>query len=388
MAFTMAYSNRFALPATDPQRDRIHLQLRLSVRRDLVRAIPAGSRERLGAQQPKAGSSTSHWTARAATSKRSIAGERRNASTATCSSTARDSFRCSSAKALAEPFEDWSQWLPCDRAVAMPCRTRTALTPYTSAIAMDSAAGAGESRCSTALATATSIPRAFVRRRSPSSTGRGGRRRADRRAPCAQVQSRAARAQLGSRIASPSDLPAAFSSRSNSTSIYLIQAAISALVELFPETARSRRLDRDEFNRLVDLEYDRIRDFLILHYHATERVGFRLLELCADYGGAGHACTRRSTCSAAAARVAKYREGVFLDASWIAVYLGQRVVPRRARHARRPAAGGRACARRWRPAQRNQRTAGSRCPIMRMLSKLLPDGGPERDGFARRSEMS
>ena len=41
-------------------------------------------------------------------------------------------------KALDEPFEDWSQWLPCDRAVAMPCRTRTALTPYTGVIAMES----------------------------------------------------------------------------------------------------------------------------------------------------------------------------------------------------------------------------------------------------------
>src|SRR5665213_421999 len=41
-------------------------------------------------------------------------------------------------KALGEPFQDWSRWLPADRAVAMPCRTETALTPYTSAIAMES----------------------------------------------------------------------------------------------------------------------------------------------------------------------------------------------------------------------------------------------------------
>ena len=39
-------------------------------------------------------------------------------------------------EALQEPFDDWSRWLPCDRAVAMPCRTAGPLTPFTSSIAM------------------------------------------------------------------------------------------------------------------------------------------------------------------------------------------------------------------------------------------------------------
>ncbi|RZM31904.1 MAG: tryptophan 7-halogenase, partial [Sphingomonas sp.] len=41
-------------------------------------------------------------------------------------------------KALGEPFQDWSRWLPADRAVALPCRTETAVTPFTSAVAMPS----------------------------------------------------------------------------------------------------------------------------------------------------------------------------------------------------------------------------------------------------------
>jgi len=110
-----------------------------------------------------------------------------------------------------------------------------------------------------------------------------------------------------------------------STSIYLIQAAITALLELFPEK-RISPTDRDEFNRLVDLEYDRIRDFLILHYKCTERDDsdfwnyVRTMDVPDSLHEKLDLFRRRG-------RVVKYREGCFLDASWIAVYLGQRIFP-------------------------------------------------------------
>jgi tryptophan halogenase len=110
-----------------------------------------------------------------------------------------------------------------------------------------------------------------------------------------------------------------------STSIYLIQQAITGLLELFPEKQVSP-VDRDEFNRLIDLEYDRIRDFLILHYHANQRVGqpfwdyVRNMEVPDTLKEKMELFRRRG-------RVVKYREGVFLDASWIAVYLGQHIIP-------------------------------------------------------------
>jgi tryptophan halogenase len=110
-----------------------------------------------------------------------------------------------------------------------------------------------------------------------------------------------------------------------STSIYLIQAAITALIELFPEKEIAPS-DRDEFNRVVDVEYDRIRDFLILHYHATERSDspfwdyVRTMEIPDSLAEKLELFRRRG-------RVVRYREGVFLEPSWIAVYLGQRVLP-------------------------------------------------------------
>jgi tryptophan halogenase len=104
--------------------------------------------------------------------------------------------------------------------------------------------------------------------------------------------------------------------------------AITYLIELFPMGGRIEPRDRDEFNRLVDMEYDRVRDFLILHFHATTRddseywnhvrtmsVPDSLAEKLALWREAG--------------RVEKYSDGLFYDASWIAVYLGQGVMPER-----------------------------------------------------------
>src|SRR5687768_15093121 len=111
-----------------------------------------------------------------------------------------------------------------------------------------------------------------------------------------------------------------------STSIYLAQMAITYLIELFPQGAINPR-DRDEFNRLVDMEYDRVRDFLILHYHATVRDDsefwnhVRTMEVPDTLKGKIELWRETG-------RVERYADGLFYDASWIAVYVGQGVLPR------------------------------------------------------------
>jgi tryptophan halogenase len=227
-------------------------------------------------------------------------------------------------KALDEPFQDWSHWLPCDRAVAMPCHTETALTPYTSAIAMKagwrwriplqhrtgngyvySSSFISDDEARDALVGAVegeAIAEPRILR------FRAGRRERSWVNNCVSV-----------------GLASGFLEPLESTSIYLIQQAITYLVELFPEREISP-VDRDEFNRLIDMEYDRIRDFLVLHYHATTRSGMafwdyvRTMPIPDTLADKLELFRRRG-------RVVKYREGVFLDASWIAVYLGQGIVP-------------------------------------------------------------
>jgi len=227
-------------------------------------------------------------------------------------------------RALGEPFQDWSKWLPCDRAVALPCRTETAVTPYTSAIAMDwgwrwriplqHRTGNGYVY-SSAFVDDDTVTRALTE--------------AVEGEPIAQprilrfLAGRRERSWVNNCVAI--GLAAGFLEPLESTSIYLIQQAITALLELFPERKISP-LDRDEFNRIVDLEYDRVRDFLILHYHATTRSDtpfwdyVRTMEIPDSLAEKMELFRRRG-------RIVKYREGAFLDASWIAVYLGQRVMP-------------------------------------------------------------
>jgi tryptophan halogenase len=227
-------------------------------------------------------------------------------------------------KALGEPFEDWSKWLPNDRAVAMPCRTRTALAPYTGVVAMPHGwrwriplqhrTGNGYVYSSSFVSDEDTREALIAAvEGEPIAEPRVLRFKAGRRA----------RSWVNNCVAV--GLASGFLEPLESTSIYLIQQAITYLIELFPEREISA-IDRDEFNRMIDLEYDRIRDFLILHYHATQRDDtpywdyVRTMSVPDTLEEKIELFRRRG-------RVVKYREGVFLDASWIAVYIGQGIVP-------------------------------------------------------------
>ena len=77
---------------------------------------------------------------------------------------------------------------------------------------------------------------------------------------------------------------------------------------------------------MIDLEYDRIRDFLILHYHATTRSDSPFWDYVRTMP-IPDTLSEKLDLWRTRARIVKYREGVFLDPSWVAVYLGQGIVP-------------------------------------------------------------
>ncbi len=227
--------------------------------------------------------------------------------------------------ALGEAWEDWSHWLPCDRAIAVPCaKTEEPIDPFTRATAMAAGwrwriplrhrTGNGYVYSSAHLDDASALDALLsALDAQPLAEPRMLRFQAGRRR----------RSWVGNVVAI--GLASGFLEPLESTSIYLVQMAITQLIEHFP-TNGIAACDRDGFNAAVDAEYDRIRDFLILHYHATTRsdspfwdhvrtmaVPDSLIEKMALWTGT--------------AQVSHYRHGLFLEPSWVAVYLGQGIVP-------------------------------------------------------------
>jgi tryptophan 7-halogenase len=229
-------------------------------------------------------------------------------------------------QALQTGYEDWTHWLPCDRAVAAPCASVEEPVPYTRATAhsagwqwripLQHRVGNGYVYSSQFVsddeATATLVqnlegPLLADPRILRFTTGR--RKRSWNR-NCVAI-----------------GLAGGFLEPLESTSIHLIQMAITYLLELFPDRS-FEPADSDEFNRLMDLEFERVRDFLVLHYHATERNDAPLWEYCRTMR-IPESLQYKMEQFRARGYVVAYKDGLFLEPSWLAVYLGQRIVPRR-----------------------------------------------------------
>lgn len=110
-----------------------------------------------------------------------------------------------------------------------------------------------------------------------------------------------------------------------STSIHLIQSAIVRFAKLFPKAGVSEILIED-YNRQTVAEFDYIADFIILHYHATQRDDTAFWRYCANMEIPDR-LRRKMELFRAMAAIDREDNELFTEGSWLHVFLGQNVVP-------------------------------------------------------------
>jgi tryptophan halogenase len=112
-----------------------------------------------------------------------------------------------------------------------------------------------------------------------------------------------------------------------STSIYLIQSGIARLINLMPDRDFSPLLI-DRYNAQATFEFERIRDFLILHYCATERSDSPFWNHCRNMA-VPEPLRETIGLFKDSGRFFRNAEEMFALTSWVQVMLGQHVVPDR-----------------------------------------------------------
>ena len=121
-------------------------------------------------------------------------------------------------------------------------------------------------------------------------------------------------------------LSAGFMEPLESQSIYLIQVAIARLLTMFPDRG-FEAADAARFNRLMCFEYERIRDFLVLHFHATERNDTPYWDYCRNMKVPDY-LEDKIALFESRGRIFRENEELFNDTSWFAVMVGQGLKPR------------------------------------------------------------
>ncbi len=110
-----------------------------------------------------------------------------------------------------------------------------------------------------------------------------------------------------------------------STSIHLIQRSIIRLMQMFPYDG-IRQPDIDEFNRQMTEEFEHVRDFIVLHYHVTERTDSAFWRQCREMD-IPESLQHRIDLFKETGRVFKLDTELFAENSWIQVMLGQGLMP-------------------------------------------------------------
>lgn len=225
---------------------------------------------------------------------------------------------------LGTKYRDWSHWLPCNSAQAVASERTEPLLPYTISTAKTAGwqwriptqhrTGNGHIYCNDFI-TDDQAKHTLL----------------DGLDANALTEPRVIRFQTGCREefwvknCVAIGLSSGFLEPLESTSIFLIQQGISRFISFYP-TIHPNKAIKSEYNRLMKREFEQVRDFIILHYYATERNDSEFWNYCRNMP-IPDSLKNKMELFKAAGRVFRDSDELFAKPSWVAVMLGQHIYP-------------------------------------------------------------
>ncbi|MES1197191.1 MAG: tryptophan halogenase family protein [Pseudomonadota bacterium] len=229
-------------------------------------------------------------------------------------------------QALNTGYEDWTSWLPCNRAQAVPSERVGAPPSSTLAAARDAGwqwriplqhrVGNGYVYCSEFVSDEKAAETLLLNLEGKPLANplqlrfTTGRRKKSWNKNCVSL-----------------GLASGFLEPLESSSIHLIQRGIAVLLQMFPDRS-FEQANIDRYNKLFAFEYGRIRDFLILHYATTERDDAELWRYCRNIKFPD-SLQEKLALFRAYGRITREESELFPIQSWLYIYVGNNIYPRR-----------------------------------------------------------
>ena len=228
-------------------------------------------------------------------------------------------------QALHTGYEDWSHWLPCDSAVAVQTELNESNVPYTRSIAHD-AGWQWQIPLQTRVGNGLVFCSKYISDDEAKTQLLDNIRGKTLNTPRVLKFKTGVRRKLWNKNCVAIGLAGGFIEPLESTSIHLIQQSIIRLMQSLP-SAHMESPIIDKFNATMRNEIDNIRDFIILHYHATARKDSAFWRYCKDMP-IPTSLHERMEQFAHSAHVHQGNGELFGEASWLQVMLGQGITPK------------------------------------------------------------